>query len=163
MKFAVSGAFLPPHELVPIAVAAEEAGFEAIGFSDHIVYPETLDTPYPYTDDGVRRYDETSDFPDPWVVAGALSSVTTRLRFTTNAFVLPLRNPYVAAKQVATVAALSNDRVIMTIGVGWSGVEFELAGQEFKRRGKRADEMLELMKRLWTGEWVEFEGRVLSL
>ncbi|MAG30952.1 MAG: LLM class F420-dependent oxidoreductase [Deltaproteobacteria bacterium] len=158
MQFVISGAFQPPGHLIQIAIAAEEAGYEALTFSDHVVYPETLDTPYPYTEDGVRRYDETSQFPDPWVVAGALSAVTTRLRFTTNAFVLPLRNPFVVAKQLATAAAMSNNRITLTIGVGWSEVEFDLAGQEFKRRGKRADEMLELMRLLWSGDWVEFEG-----
>lgn len=158
MKFVIAGAFQPSEHLVPIARAADEAGYEAIAFSDHVVYPEKLDTPYPYTEDGSRRYDETSQFPDPWVVAGALSSVTTRLRFTTNVYVLPMRNPFMAAKAVATAAALSNDRVTLTIGVGWSNVEFELAGQAFRRRGARADEMLEVMRKLWTGEMVDHEG-----
>ncbi|MBW1882915.1 MAG: LLM class F420-dependent oxidoreductase, partial [Deltaproteobacteria bacterium] len=75
MKFVISGAFQPPAHLIPLGIAAEEAGFEAISFSDHVVYPETLDTPYPYTEDGTRRYDEDTEFPDAWVVAGALSSV----------------------------------------------------------------------------------------
>ena len=102
MKFVISAAFQPPEHLVALGRAAEEAGFEAIASSDHAVYPEVLDTPYPYTEDGVRRYDETSHFPDPWVLAGALSSVTERIRFTTNVYVLPMRNPFMAAKQVAT-------------------------------------------------------------
>ena len=71
MKFVISAAFQPPEHLVPIAQAADEAGYEAIASSDHAVYPETLDTPYPYTEDGTRRYDESSHFPDPWVLAGA--------------------------------------------------------------------------------------------
>ncbi len=158
MKFVFSAAFQPPQHIIPIAQAADEAGYEAIASSDHAVYPEMLDTPYPYTDDGVRRYDETSQFPDPWVLAGALSSVTKRIRFTTNVYVLPMRNPFMAAKQVATAAALSNDRVTLTIGVGWSNLEFELVGQPFKRRGARADEMIEIMKKAWTGEWVTHEG-----
>ena len=74
MKFVISAAFQPPQHIIPIAQAADEAGYEAIASSDHAVYPETLDTPYPYTEDGVRRYDETSQFPDPWILAGALSS-----------------------------------------------------------------------------------------
>ena len=158
MKFVVSGAFQPPQHLVPLAIAAEEAGFEAISFSDHTVYPEELDIPYPYTPDGRRRYDETTEFPDPWVVAGALASVTTKLRFTTNVFVLPMRNPFLAAKQIATAAALSQNRITLTIGVGWSKVEFDLVGQAFRRRGARADEMLDVMRKLWTGETVEHEG-----
>ena len=158
MKFVISAAFQPPEHLVPIAIAADEAGYEAIASSDHAVYPETLDTPYPYTEDGVRRYDETSHFPDPWVLAGALSSVTKRLRFTTNVYVLPMRNPFMAAKQLATAAALSNDRVTLTIGVGWSNLEFKLVGQEFKRRGARTDEMLEVIQKALTGEWFEHHG-----
>lgn len=158
----ISAAFQPPQHLVPIAIAAEEAGFEAVSFSDHVVYPEELDTPYPYTEDGTRRYDENSDFPDPWVVAGALSSVTTRLRFTTNVFVLPMRNPFLAAKAVATAAALSNDRITLTIGVGWSNVEFGLVDQQFKRRGARADEMIEVMHKLFSGEFVEHKGEFYS-
>lgn len=158
MKFVISAAFQPPEHMIQIAQAADEAGYEAIASSDHAVYPETLDTPYPYTEDGVRRYDETSHFPDPWVLAGALSSVTKRIRFTTNVYVLPMRNPFMAAKQVATAAALSNDRVTLTIGVGWSNLEFGLVGQEFKRRGARCDEMIEVMRKVLSGDWVEHAG-----
>ena len=158
MKFVISGAFQPPRDLIPLALAAEEFGFEAFSFSDHVIYPETLDTPYPYTADGSRRYDETTEFPDPWIVTGALSAVTTRLRFTTNVFVLPMRNPFLAAKQIATAAAMSEGRVTLTIGVGWSNIEFELVGQAFARRGARADEMLEVMQKLWSGETIDHQG-----
>ena len=158
MKFVISGTFQPPQDLIPLALAAEEFGFEAFSFSDHVVYPETLDTPYPYTEDGGRRYDETAEFPDPWVVSGALSSVTTRLRFTTNVFVLPMRNPFLAAKQIATAAAMSQGRITLTIGVGWSNIEFDLVGQSFARRGARADEMLDVMQKLWSGEMIDHAG-----
>ncbi|MFT5695788.1 MAG: putative F420-dependent oxidoreductase [Myxococcota bacterium] len=162
MKFVISGAFQPASHLAPIALAADESGYEALSFSDHVVYPETLDTPYPYTEDGTRRYDETSNFPDPWVVAGALSGITKRLRFTTNVFVLPMRNPFLAAKAVATAAVMSNNRVTLTIGVGWSNVEFDLVGQAFRRRGTRADEMIEVMEKLFSGEMVEHQGEFYS-
>jgi probable F420-dependent oxidoreductase len=158
VNFVISAAFQPLDQLVPLARAAEEAGFEALSFSDHVVYPETLDTPYPYTDDGSRRYDETTVFPDPWVAIGALASVTTRLRFTNNVFVLPMRNPFLAAKAISTAAVLSNDRVTLTVGVGWSKIEFELLGQSFRNRGRRCDEMIEVMRKLWTGELVEHQG-----
>jgi len=158
MKFVVSAAFQPLENLVALARAAEDAGFEAISFSDHVVYPETLDTPYPYTQDGSRRYDETTVFPDPWVAIGALSSVTTRLRFTNNVFVLPMRNPFLAAKAISTAAVLSRDRVTLTVGVGWSQIEFTLLQQSFRDRGRRTDEMIEVMRKLWTGEPVEHHG-----
>jgi probable F420-dependent oxidoreductase len=158
MKFVISAAFQPAEHLVAIARAADAAGYEAMSSSDHAIYPEKLDTPYPYTDDGERRYDEDSEFPDPWVLAGALSGVTSRLRFTSNVYVLPMRNPFIAAKQVATAAALSGNRITLTIGVGWSKLEFELLGQSFARRGARTDEMLEIMKKAWTGDWITHEG-----
>jgi probable F420-dependent oxidoreductase len=158
MKFVIAAAFQPLDHLVPLAIAAEESGYEAISFSDHVVYPETLDTPYPYTRDGSRRYDESSVFPDPWVAIGALSSVTTRLRFTNNVFVLAMRNPLLAAKAISTAAVMSDDRVTLTLGVGWSKIEFELLGQSFHNRGRRTDEMIEVLRKLWTGERVEHQG-----
>ena len=158
MKFVISAAFQPAEHLVAIARAADAAGYEAMSSSDHAIYPEKLDTPYPYTEDGERRYDEYSEFPDPWVLAGALSGATSRLRFTSNVYVLPMRNPFIAAKQVATAAALSGNRITLTIGVGWSKLEFELLGQSFARRGARTDEMLEIMKKAWTGDWITHEG-----
>jgi len=159
MKFVISAAFQPLNELVPLAQAADQHGYEAIAFSDHLVYPETLDTPYPYTPDGTRRYDESSPFPDPWVAIGAMSSVTRRLRFTNNVYVLAMRNVFAAAKSIGTASLISDGRVTLTIGVGWSKVEFGLAGQNFHDRGKRTDEMLEVMKKLWSGDWVEHHGK----
>lgn len=159
MKFVIAAAFQPLDHLAELARAADACGFEAMAFSDHVVYPEKLDTPYPYTPDGSRRYDETSQFPDPWVAIGALAAVTTRLRFTTNVFVLPMRNLFAAAKAIATAAVLSNDRVTLTIGVGWSKIEFELLGQDFATRGRRTDEMLSVLPELWSGRMVEHHGR----
>jgi probable F420-dependent oxidoreductase len=162
MRFVIAAAFQPPGHLAPLARAADEHGYDAMAFSDHVLYPEKLDTPYPYTPDGTRRYDETSPFPDPFVTIGSLAAVTTRLRFTTNVFVLAMRNVFAAAKAIATAAVLSNDRVTLTVGVGWSKVEFELLGQDFATRGRRTDEMLEVLPKLWSGEWVEHQGRFVS-
>lgn len=159
MKFTIAASFLPPDQLRDIAVAADQSGWTAMSFSDHVVHPETLDTPYPYTEDGARRWEAFTDWPDPWVTIGALSSVTTRLRFTTNVFVLPMRNVFMAAKAISTAAVLSGDRVTLTVGVGWSNIEFDLVGQDFRTRGKRTDEMIEVMRKLWTGEMVEHRGR----
>ncbi|MCH2171451.1 LLM class F420-dependent oxidoreductase [Myxococcota bacterium] len=158
MKFTIAASFIDPGQLRDIAVAADESGWTAISFSDHVVHPETLDTPYPYTEDGSRRWEAFTPWPDPWVTIGALSSVTRRLRFNTNVFVLPMRNVFMAAKSISTAAVLSQDRVTLTVGVGWSNVEFELVGQDFRTRGRRTDEMVEVMRKLWTGEMVEHHG-----
>ncbi len=158
MKFVLSASFSKIDHLMHLAPVADEAGWEAITFSDHVVHPETISTPYPYTEDGSRRWEAFTEWPDPWVLIGALAGITKRLRFTNNVFVLPMRNPFMVAKAVSTAAVVSNNRVTLTIGMGWSSDEFKLVGQQFEKRGKRADEMVEVMRKLWTGEWVEHHG-----
>jgi alkanesulfonate monooxygenase SsuD/methylene tetrahydromethanopterin reductase-like flavin-dependent oxidoreductase (luciferase family) len=70
-----------------------------------------------------------------------------------------MRNPFLAAKAIATAATLSRGRVTLTLGVGWSNIEYELMGQDFRTRGKRTDEMIEVLRKLWSGEMVSHEGR----
>ncbi len=159
LKFVLSAAFNDPKHLIPLAVAAEECGFAAMSFPDHVVHPETLDTPYPYTEDGSRRWEAFTPWVDPWVAIGACAAATTSLRFTNNVFVLAMRNPFLVAKAVATAAALSQGRVTLTLGVGWSKVEYRLMQQDFHTRGKRTDEMIEVLRKLFSGEMVEHHGR----
>jgi probable F420-dependent oxidoreductase len=159
MHFVLSTSFSSVTDLKKIAIAADECGWEAMSFSDHVVNPEKLNTPYPYTENGERRWQSVTDWPDPWVMIGALASITTRLKFTNNIFVLPMRNPFLVAKAISTAAIISDNRVIPAIGVGWSKDEFELLQQDFHTRGKRADEMIEIMRLLWTGKFVEYHGQ----
>jgi probable F420-dependent oxidoreductase len=158
MKFYVSSAFLDTREIVEIARAADEIGYEGIAIPDHVVNLETLSTPYPYTDDGQRRWQPFTDWPDPWVLVGAMAQATTRLKFVTTVYIPAMRDPYSAAKAIGTAACLSGGRVELGVGVGWCAEEFDLLGQSFARRGKRTDEMLELMKSLWQPGWREFDG-----
>ena len=158
MKFYVSSAFSDTAEIVEIAKAAEDLGYQGMAIPDHVVNLETLSTPYPYTDDGQRRWQPFTDWPDPWVLVGALSAVTERLKFVTTVYIPAMRDPYSAAKAVGTAACLSGGRVELGVGVGWCEEEFALLGQSFAKRGKRTDEMLELMKALWQPGWTEFAG-----
>ncbi|MFT5577130.1 MAG: putative F420-dependent oxidoreductase [Bermanella sp.] len=159
MKFVLSTSFSTVAHLTKLAPVADDCGWEAMSFSDHVVHPESIDTPYPYTDDGTRRWQAFTDWPDPYVMAGALSTITKRLKFTNNIFVLPMRNPFLVAKAISTAAIISDNRIIPAIGVGWSKDEFELMQQDFHTRGKRADEMVEVMRLLWSGEMVEYQGK----
>ena len=159
MKFVLSMAFCPLDDILELAQTADECGWDAITFSDHVVHPETINTPYPYTETGERRWDAFTDWPDPWVIIGACAAVTRNIRFTNNVFVLPIRNPFLVAKAVSTAAVVSNDRVTLTIGVGWSKEEYQLLQQDFHTRGKRCDEMIEILKKLWTGDMVEHHGK----
>ena len=158
MKFYISSAFLNTREIIAIAKAADDLGYDGIGIPDHVVNLETLDTPYPYTKDGQRRWQPFTDWPDPWVLVGALAQVTTRVRFVTTVYIPAMRNPYSAAKAIGTAALLASGRVELGIGVGWCKEEFALMGEEFAARGKRTDEMLDLMRELWEPGWTEFDG-----
>ncbi len=158
MKFYVSTAFLETSEIIEIARAADDLGYEGVAIPDHVVNLETLATPYPYTADGERRWQPFTDWLDPWVLVGALSQATTRLKFVTTVYIPAMRDPYSAAKAIGTAACLSAGRVELGVGVGWCAEEFDLLGQRFARRGRRTDEMLELMKALWQPGWTEFDG-----
>ena len=158
MRFSIATAYIAPDELGPIARAADEAGYHAMALADHVVNIETLATPYPYTADGERRWDPFTPWVDPWVTVGALAAVTERLRFFTNVYVLPMRDPFTVAKSIATASVLSGGRVGLGVGMGWCEEEFDLLGEPFRKRGARADEMLELLAQLWGGGWVEHHG-----
>lgn len=155
-------AYQPVEHLVALARAAEEAGFRAFSLADHVVDLETISTPYPYTEDGARRWETDVDWPDPWVTVGALSQVTTTLQFFTSIYVTAMRNPFVVAKAVGTAAALSGGRVALGLGVGWCREEFDLLEQDFATRGRRTDEGLALMKELWSPGWTQFAGEFYS-
>jgi probable F420-dependent oxidoreductase len=158
MRYYISSAFLKTPEIVEIARAADDLGYDGIAIPDHVVNLETLQTPYPYTDDGQRRWQPFTEWPDPWVLVGALAQATTRLRFVTTVYIPAMRNPYSAAKAIGTAALLAAGRVELGIGVGWCREEFELMGQPFEARGRRTDEMLSLMRALWEPGWTEFDG-----
>ncbi|MCZ4497583.1 MAG: luciferase [Marmoricola sp.] len=152
------GAMLPTDQLKPIAVAADELGYASFAIADHVVDLEKLSTPYPYEADGSRRWDSTCEWPDPWVLVGALSAVTTRLTFFTSIYVAAMRSPYQVAKSVGTAAVVSGGRVRLGVGVGWCREEFDLLEEDFTTRGRRTDEGLDLVRRLWADEWVESDG-----
>lgn len=158
MRYYVSLAFLDSSEIIDIARAADELGYDGVGIPDHVVNLETLATPYPYTRDGQRRWQPFTHWPDPWVLSGALAQVTSRLRFVTTVYIPAMRDPYSAAKAIGTASYLSAGRVELGIGVGWCADEFALMGQRFDRRGTRTDEMLDLFKALWQPGWTEFDG-----
>jgi len=159
MKFCCTLGFVHPDHLVRLAVAAEAAGFETVTVADHVVHPMEIRSRYPYSKDGSRGWDHTAPWPDPFVATMAMAAHTTRLRFSQGVFILPMRDPFTVAKAVATCARLSGDRVRLGIGLGWMADEYALLGQDFADRGARGDEMIAVLRKLWTGEIVEHHGR----
>jgi probable F420-dependent oxidoreductase len=163
LRFVVNAAYAPVADLAGLARACDAAGFDGIAISDHLIHPEKLETPYPYTEDGAPRWKPFTDWPDPLVAIAAMAAVTERLRFYTSVYVLPLRNPLQVAKTVATVSALSGGRVVLGVGAGWMREEFRGMEQPFEGRGRRMDEMIDVLRKLWTQPgYVEHHGELFD-
>ena len=158
MKFWQAVAFLDTDQLLDVARITEDAGFHGITVSDHVFYPAKLTTPYPYSADGKPIWAPSTPWPDPWVLIAAMAGATRTLRFTTNIYVAPARNHLVVAKAVATAAVVSGERVSLGLAAGWMREEFEAMGQDFDNRGRRLDELVEVLRTLWRGGMQEFHG-----
>jgi probable F420-dependent oxidoreductase len=158
VRYYISTVFLRTRDVLEIATAANELGYHGLAIADHVVNIEQLSSRYPYTDDGRRRWQPFTEWPDPLVMIGALAQAAPRLRFATTVYIAAMRNPYLAAKAIGTAALLSGGRVELGVGVGWCEEEFAIMGQRFDRRGARTDEMLNLFRALWRPGWTEFEG-----
>lgn len=158
MEWWLNAGFLPAEYLVPIARTAEEAGFTGVSMPDHLVYPEKLESTYPGSPDGRVTWSPASPWPDAWVAISAMAAATTRLRFTTAVYIAPLREPVGLAKAISTASALSGGRVECGFGTGWMREEFDLLHQGFADRGARLDELIQVLRLLWSGEMVSFSG-----
>jgi probable F420-dependent oxidoreductase len=159
MKFWLSLSGSEAHELIEIAQLAEATGFHGVVCAEHLFLPKETQSRYPYGEDGKLERDLDFAYPDVWASFGAMAAVTTRLRFSSAIYLLPLRSPFDVAKATGTLALISNNRVALGIGVGWQQEEFAAVGIDFHTRGKRTDEMIEVMHKLWRGGLVSHHGR----
>lgn len=163
MKFWQSLAFVEMEQLVELAQFCEQLGFYGVSYGDHLVTSKDQVDEYLYQASGNIFWNPDTHWPDPWVATAALAQATTRLHFLSTIYILPLRDPLSAAKALSTAAFLSNDRVTLGVGVGWQKAEFEMVGQDFHTRGKRTDEMLEIIPRLLSGEMTSYQGEYYQL
>ncbi|MGH9209296.1 MAG: TIGR03619 family F420-dependent LLM class oxidoreductase [Acidimicrobiales bacterium] len=162
VRFTLPFPMFPANQLVPLAQVAEEAGFDAVAVPDSVFFPETVSEDYPYSEDGARFWSAETPFVDPFVAVSAMTAVTTRLRFYTNVVKLPIRNPLLVAKQVASIAALSDDRFALGVGLAWIDEEFVWTGTTKRTRGARTDEAIEIIRAVCAGggpRWVEHHGQ----
>ena len=158
MQFWSGTAFMDPLEAVPVAKMLDDAGYDGILCSDHMIFPRELSSPYPDSADGKPGWQPETAWPDPWVLIGAMAAVTRRLRFSNAVYVAPARPLLEVAKVVATASVLSRGRVSLAAGIGWMREEYQLMGQEFGNRGRRLDEMIPALRELWKGGWVSWSG-----
>jgi probable F420-dependent oxidoreductase len=158
VRYWVNTGFIAVDQLALVAREAERLGFEGVAMPDHLFFPEQVDSAYPYSADGEVSWPKDAPWPDCWVAAGAMLLATERLRFTTSVYVAPLRDVFSLAKSVGTAAAFGPGRLSCGVGAGWLREEFDIVGQDFATRGPRMDEMLDVLRRLWSGEVVEYHG-----
>jgi len=129
--------------LLEFAREVERLGFDSIFITDHVV--------------AARHFYDVS-WLDPLTTLSWVAAVTERVRLGTSILILPLRNPVILAKQIATLAYLSGERYILGGGVGWYGPEFEAVGTHKSERGRRSDEVLDIVRGLLTRAHVSYEG-----
>lgn len=149
---------MEPGDLVTVAQAADGLGYESVWIWEHLVYPKVIRSKYPYAPDGTPPFADDRTL-DPWVTLGHIAAATRNIRLGTNIYILPLRNPFITARSVLTVDILSQGRVILGAGVGWLEEEYQLLGENFHNRGRRVDEIVAVLKALWTQPEPEFHGR----
>lgn len=138
---------------------AEALGYSSVWTADRIIIPWEIKTPYPYGTD--QRFIVPPDRPflEPLTCLAFLAGCTERVLLGMSVLVLPYRHPLYWAKVATTIDHLSKGRLILGIGVGWMGEEFEALGVPFQERGAMSDEQLRIMRQLWETEHSRFEGR----
>lgn len=159
MRFWQAVSFTETEQLLDVARAAEDAGFDGVFVSDHVFFPGELRSRYPYSPDGVPLFTAETPWPEAFATMAAMAAVTSRLRFVTGVYILPLRHPLEVAKAAATVAVLSGGRLSLGVGTGWMREEFDALGREFAGRGRRTDEAIAVLRTVWRGGMVEHAGR----
>jgi probable F420-dependent oxidoreductase len=138
-----------PQKLKDYAQAAEALGYDYLLIFDHVLgaHPDRepkLTGPYTHQD----------SFHEPMVLFGFLAAVTKRIRLTTGILILPQRQAVLVAKQAAEIDVLSGGRLRLGVGLGWNDVEYEALGQNFKNRGRRVEDQVAVMRKLWTAPLV---------
>ena len=143
-----------PDVVAKFATTAEELGFDHLIAYDHVLGANTASRP-----DWQGPYTSESMFHEPFVLFSYLAGLTTRLELVTAVIILPQRQTSLVAKQAACLDVLSKGRLRLGIGTGWNAVEYEALGENFHDRGKRSEEQIDLLRKLWAEETITYDGR----
>jgi len=163
MRFSFAESMCDPAQYLPMAIEADQSGWTSFCVPDSICYPEFSDSKYPYTPDGNREFLEGKPFIEPFSLIPAMGAVTQKLRFTTFVVKLAVRQPMLVAKQAASVAVITQNRFGFGVGLSPWPEDFRVTGTDWRQRGKRMDEMIEIIRGLMTGEFYEFHGQFYDL
>jgi probable F420-dependent oxidoreductase len=163
MRFTYAETFCDPTLLRPLAQAAEEAGFDSFSVPDSLIYPAASDARYPYTADGDRAFLEDKPIIEPFALIPWLAAATEHIRFTTFVLKAPVRPAVLLAKQAASVAVLTANRLRLGVGISPWPEDFVAMGQPWQRRGARLDETIEVVRGLTAGGWFEHHGELIDV
>jgi probable F420-dependent oxidoreductase len=142
-----------PAVVREFAETAESLGYDFLGTPDHVLGVNKASRP-----DWGDRNTSADLFHDPFVLFGFLSGVTRRIHFSTEVLILAQRQTALVAKQAASLDVLSGGRFRLGVGIGWNQAEFTALNEDFKNRGRRSEEQVEVMRALWAEPHVTFKG-----
>ena len=142
-----------PGAIRAYAEAAEQLGYSHLLAFDHVIGANPASRP-----DWDGTFDYRASFHEPFVLFGFLAGFTQSIELITGIIILPQRQTVLVAKQAAEIDVLSGGRLRLGVAVGWNEVEFEALGEAFRGRGRRIEEQVDVMRRLWTEELITFEG-----
>jgi probable F420-dependent oxidoreductase len=156
------GEYATKENILYIAKEAEKEGINSVWVLDRLLWPLNPQTPYAATPNGILPV-EFQNVLDPLTTLTYVAGVTKRILLGTSIIDMFFQNPVVLAKRFATLDILSEGRTIAGLGIGWSKDEYEVAGVPYKDKGTRADEFLQVLKKIWTDEVVEFKGQFYNI
>jgi probable F420-dependent oxidoreductase len=163
MRFSYAESMVDPGYYVPLAEAAEDAGYDSFVIPDSLCYPRDSDSTYPFNPDGTRQFLEDKPFLEPFALACALGVRTSRIRFVTFVVKLPIRHPVLVAKQAATAAVMTGNRFLLGVGTSPWPEDYAVLGVPWERRGRRMDEALEIIRGLTAGGYFEHHGEIFEV
>lgn len=163
MRFSYHHSMCPHDQYIPLAQRAEEAGFDGIAIPDSICYPKEASSKYPYNGDGSREFLDGVPFIEPFILTATLAAVTTKLRFVTGVYKLAVHEPALIAKQLSSLAVMTGNRFAFGVGISPWAEDFEVCNVEWAGRGKRLNEMMDIINGLMSGDYFGYDGDIFQL
>jgi probable F420-dependent oxidoreductase len=158
MKFIANISMCDASFYVPLAQAAEAAGFDTIAVPDSIAYPKESSSSYPYNFDGTREFLENKPFIEPLVAMAAMGAVTSTIEFHTFVLKMPIRHPVIYAKEATSLAVITGGRFVLGVGTSPWPDDYKIVGLPWEGRGRRFDECIEIVRGLAAGGYFEYHG-----
>ena len=163
MKFSYQVGMCEPDHYLPLARAAEEAGYHGLTIPDSICYPREASSRYPYNKDGSREFLESVPFVESLIAIAAMAAVTEKVEFATFVYKLAVRQAPLVAKQVQGIQVLSHNRLLFGVGISPWEEDFAVCDVPWEKRGKRLDEQIDILRGLESGEFFAYRGEVHNM